>query len=423
MIQFKSSEWFQRYQDQDVSPPELEEHQVGILSQSSRALNIPSIINTQTEFFEKINQVETDYREKIRFLIHWVKPELEGENVKKDDLLLLFGNLDQIYELHYHISIELLPDIPIHTTFQKAIFERHFFDIYRKYLCSLPFARLMYEVLHEADTLKDKFSSLEKSSNSKFGQSIVELLFESPRAHLKILQDNFDQLVKPHQQSSSLRLSSSLRRSLASSSHLMNILHELMHLSENPPSASDRKLFELRETLVGYPGNLTKYEREYIKEGHLSIEIENTPTPFYCFLFNDKLVCTTALEGKQKNKFKFVNFYPLINASVELGSKNMVKIINAGPDDLPILTTSSDEQKEWFEDLNRVTTNWREQFQKQEDSKEKGLRDLVDHMKKEIPLKDQGRFKFNCFFSKKYFASSSSHIQHKYRIKSNHFFF
>ena len=56
----------------------------------------------------------------------------------------------------------MVPDYPIPMLLQRVIFERHFLDIYTRYLTNLPFVRLLWEVLLKDSRFSKAVHSLEK---------------------------------------------------------------------------------------------------------------------------------------------------------------------------------------------------------------------------------------------------------------------
>jgi hypothetical protein len=373
---FVNSEWYKRFLDVNVAPPNLPQAR-NILA-DSRPMDVSYAIRLQVEQFDKVAELEREYQEKIRFLVHWFKSELENDVIKEDDSLILFANLEQIYLLHQYISKELVPDIHVSLTYQKAIFERHFLDIYRKYITNIPFAQLLSETLANDRGFKGKINSLERALAAKFkGCTFERLLFGVPLEFLQSLHKILS--------SSSSELSHS---SSDSSAHTTLLLAELLNLSKNvQPSNSQKKLFQLRESLLGYPGNLAKPDRSFIMEGPMELVENGNARKYHWFLFNDKLVSATPLPNQM---FQFVNFYPLLNAVVDSGPLLLITIMNAGPFDLSLKVGSQPEKAAWIKGIQEVVTEWKEMKRNQMLDKEKRFKTIADEMKKNIKLSDYG---------------------------------
>jgi len=371
-----NSDWYKRFLDVNIAPPNLPTSR-NILA-DSRPMDVSFAIKSQLVQFDKVAQLEREYHEKIRFLVHWFKSELENDVIKEDDSVLLFSNLEQIYHLHQHISKELVPDVHVSLIYQKAIFERHFLDIYRKYITNIPFAQLLSETLANDRGFKGKLVSLERALAAKFKDCTFErLLFAVPLQFLHSLH----QILS----SSSSDLSHS---SSDSNAHTISLLSELLSLSENvKPSNSQKKLFQLRESLLGYPGNLAKPDRSFIMEGPMELVENGSARKYHWFLFNDKLVSATPLPNQM---FQFVNFYPLLNALVESGPLLLINILNAGPFDLSLKVGSQPEKAAWIKGIQEVVSEWKEMKRNQMLDKEKRFKNIADEMKKTIKLSEYG---------------------------------
>jgi hypothetical protein len=383
---FLNSEWYQRFLDIKSTAPEVND--LNRLKNSCIGFDVSEMIQRQLGAFDEATKVEQDYFSKVRFLLHWFKIELEIEVLKQDDSILLFSNLEQIYLLHQHISKELLPDVAISLTYQNAILERHFLDIYRKYITSMPFAKILLETLMTNPKFHQKIIELEKPSITKFhSSSFQDLLFGSPIQYLKLMQI----CLSKSQDDLSTSSSNAVERTL-------QLITSLLDLDSSHRSLDrERKLFQLRETLVGYPGNLTKPDRSFIREGPMELIENGKATNYYWFLFNDKLVSSTPLP---QATYKFVNFYPLIHTEVASSNPNTITLTNAGPDDLLLRIHSAEEKQQWFNAINGVISTWKEMFRNQRLDKENRLRKITDEMKMNVRCSDiGGMFKSykNCF--------------------------
>jgi len=178
------------------------------------------------------------------------------------------------------------------------------------------------------------------------------------------------------------------KSSLDARDHTITLLHELLSLSENlKPTNSERKLFQLRETLKGYPGNLAKPERSFIMEGPMELLENGTARKYHWFLFNDKLVSATPMPHQV---FQFVNFYPLLNAVVESTGPIALSVQNAGPDDLFLRVSSTPEKNQWVKSIEGVVSEWKSILRNQMLDKEKRYRNIIDEMKKHIKCSDYG---------------------------------
>eukprot|EP00211_Chloroparvula_japonica_P001154 CAMPEP_0119124218 /NCGR_PEP_ID=MMETSP1310-20130426/3908_1 /TAXON_ID=464262 /ORGANISM="Genus nov. species nov., Strain RCC2339" /LENGTH=570 /DNA_ID=CAMNT_0007114135 /DNA_START=123 /DNA_END=1835 /DNA_ORIENTATION=+ len=384
---FVNSEWYQRYGNHESPEPELSESP-GFVSMMKRNSTSPSLeklaqgILVEQEVHELLTSVEEQYIYKLRFLMQYVRPEMrEKVHMSDSDLEIFFGNLDELYILHETTQAEMLPDVTMIQVMRKAIFERRFVELYTRYIQNIPFAMMLMERLGKKSNRFNKYYTRHDTVVSgKFpGQTVKSLLFE---IHFDLIHAYFNACKRLRSASSDDLSSSKVTQSVSS------ILGGLIKLREGVMSEMPRlrTLFNLRENIVGYPGNLAKFDRVYVKEGELEVqELEAGYAPFYFFLFNDKLVRTL----RSGERFKFIDFLPLLDASIDQhGDRKFV--IQSGLTEECLRAPNGDVMKEWIISLASVTNGWKKMQRNQALDKEKHLLNIARDLKKNIQVKDRG---------------------------------